>query len=289
LPLYIKAGKFKYPGSEEGMMGLFASPFINITTVGDQLLLERFVDGVLSKPSQGVGGYRDSGVQIFQNFEVAKDAGVTFAYMYGNGSGTAHKNINRGEATHYGFLSYENILGAGEGYGVQSLKLYAWLQKGKRYLAMQDGLYNRERSGLGVTYNYDGIRIEGEYVEGRGMIGNGVRDISNDPDINEWMFQTSSSDEARASGYYLATVYSLMPKIDLVARYDRYDRMNNNKNLYRVFQTYTTGASYKFDKSKRIDLNYDIIDISAPYNSAVRNILNAAGNQLSIQFTIVLR
>ena len=289
LPLYVKAGKFKYPGSEEGMLALFATPFINFTTLSDQLLLERFVDSELSKPSQGVGGYRDSGVEIFQNFKLYENTGLTFAYMYGNGSGTANKNINRGEPTQYGYISFEQLFGKGKGYRVESLKFYAWLHSGKRYLLTQDAFFQRERSGLGFTYFQNGLRLEGEYAQGSGMIGNGAKDISADPLQNEWQLQTVASPDAKASGYYLATTYELTKSIELLARFDKYDRMTNNKNLYRVFETLTTGFSYKIKNYNRIDLNYAINSINAPYNSGAQNILSAVGNQLSVQFTLLLK
>jgi hypothetical protein len=289
LPLYIRFGKFKYPGSEEGMMSVFTTPFINFTTMSDQLLLERYVSGGLSKPSQGVGGYRDSGVELFQSYEFAKNKEITFAYMLGNGSGTANENVNRGAMTHYGYISFENILGTGKGYGLESVKFYAWMQKGKRYLEMHQELYDRERRGVGGTYFYNNLRFEGEYVEGKGMIGNGVRDVSADPDINDWQFETITSSEAQASGYYLFGVYGVSQKIDLVARYDRYDRITNNKNLYRIFETYTTGFSYKFKNYNRVDVNYNINSISAPNNGAASELLKAVGNQFSVQFTLHLQ
>ena len=289
LPVNIRLGKFKYPGSEEGMMSLFATPFINFTAMSDQMLLERYVSAELSKPSQGVGGYRDSGVEVFQSYEPYKNGVLSFAYMLGNGSGTADKNVNKNQPTHYGYISLENILGGGKGYRLESFKVYAWIQQGKRYLETRQELYDRERRGIGATYFYDNLRIEGEYAQGKGMIGNGVRDVSADPNINDWQFQTVASSDARASGYNLATIYGVTQKIDILARYDRYDRMTNNKTLYRVFETYTTGISYKFKNYDRIDINYDINSISAPNNSAASNLLKAVGNQLSIQFTLLLK
>jgi hypothetical protein len=121
------------------------------------------------------------------------------------------------------------------------------------------------------------------------MIGTGVRDISADHEINNWQVQTVAAADAKASGYYLATMYELMESVDLLARYDRYDRMTNNKNLYRVFETLTTGFSYKLKNYNRIDVNYAINSINAPSNSTVENVLNAAGNQLSTQFTLLLK
>jgi len=186
LPLYVRVGKFKYPGSEEGLMTRFASPFVQFTTLSDQLLLERFVSAELSKPTAGTGAFRDSGIELFKSYEVAKDSELTFAYMYGNGSGVANRNLNRGEATHYGYMAFERTLGEGKGYKKESFKLYAWMQKGKRYLEDTQQFYQRERSGIGATYFYDGLHLEAEYAQGAGMISNGARDVNSAPEINDF-------------------------------------------------------------------------------------------------------
>lgn len=289
LPVYIRAGKFKYPGSEEGLMTRFASPFIEFTTMSDQLLLERFVDASLSKPSAGVGAFRDSGVELFQSLGLGEDSELTFAYMYGNGSGVENKNLNRGEATHYGYMAFEKSLGGGAGYKKESLKLYGWLQSGKRYLEQEQRFYQRERQGLGATYFYKDLHLEAEYAQGEGMIANGVRDTNSDPAINDWEFVTLASKENRASGYYFSGIYGIHKDIDILFRYDRYDRITNNKKLYRVFETYTTGFSYKLKNYTRIDVNYDFRTISAPHNSVAGELLNAGGDRLSVQFTLLMK
>ena len=105
LPLYLRIGRFKYAGSEEGNMARFVSPFIMFSTVGDQLMMERFTETSIDYPSQGVGAYRDTGVQIFQSFTLNPNSLLTLSYMIGNGSGLAYKNINNANYTHYGYLS----------------------------------------------------------------------------------------------------------------------------------------------------------------------------------------
>jgi len=73
LPVNIRVGQYKYPGSEEGLMARFTSPFIQFTTVSNQMMLERYispqsVNGTtyLGVASHSVGAYRDSGIQLFQ-------------------------------------------------------------------------------------------------------------------------------------------------------------------------------------------------------------------------------
>jgi hypothetical protein len=162
LPVFIRMGKFKYAGSEEGQMARFTSPFIYFTTLSNQLMLERFVDSSLSKPGQSVGAYRDVGVQLFQNYKMSDKQSVTFAYMLGNGRGLDHEVINSDQQTHYFYTAYQKNLGKGRGYHREAIKLYGWYQKGKRLL--QGASYDRLRYGLGGTYFADGLRIEAEYM-----------------------------------------------------------------------------------------------------------------------------
>lgn len=287
LPINFRFGKFRYPGSEEGMAPRMLMPFINFTNVSNHLMLERFVRAPLSRPIAGVGAYRDSGMQIFQSYSMSDDSELTLAYMYGLGSGTSNRVLNGYEPTHYGYLSYEKILGKGAGYNLESLKLYAWMQSGKRYLASQDEYYRRDRSGLGLRYYYDGLRLEAEYMQGAGMITNGVVDTNPDPKEASWSQAISAQIDSKADGYYTALTYEPINKLEILARYDRYDRMTNNKNLYRVFETLTMGTSYRFEKFNRIDLNYSLNSISAPNNSRADELLKASGNILSIQLTLI--
>lgn len=137
-----------------------------------------------------------------------------------------------------------------------------------------------------MTYFYDGLHIDAEYAQGRGMIGNGVQDVSSDAAINDWQSQNLLSSDTKADGYYIATTYEVFKNLELLGRYDR---ITNNKKLYRVFETYTTGFSYKFKNYNRFDVNYATNSINAPYNSVAQNILNAVGDQLSLQVTILFK
>jgi len=125
LPVNIRLGKFRYPGSEEGIAPRMLIPFINFTNVSNHLMQERFVDAPVSRPVAGVGAYRDSGVELFRSHDMGDNIELSYAYMYGFGSGTSNRLLNRYEPTHYGYLSCEKMLGKGSGYRIESLKVYA--------------------------------------------------------------------------------------------------------------------------------------------------------------------
>ena len=292
LPLFIRAGRFKYAGSEEGNMARFVSPFIMFSTVGDQLMLERFLDTTspttpngdlyIAKPKEGVGAYRDTGVQLFQSFPVAKNSFLTLSYMLGSGTGIS-SNINSHNFTHYGYLSYEDILGEGKGYRQEAFKLYGWYQDGQRDLG------RRIRYGSGFTYFHNKLRLEAEYMKGKGMIYTGAKDTDTNPNTQDWQYSMLASYENEADGYYLLSTYEPMKNIELIARYDVYNRMTNINSEYRKFQTITTGLSYIFKGYDRIDFNYSIHKAKAPYNSGANEILESFGNLLSIQYTILIK
>lgn len=299
LPIYVRVGKFKYAGSEEGFMARFASPFINFTTLSDQLTLERFLDAkpsaaaannvYVAEPLSGVGAYRDSGIQLFQTYPVGEGSSLSLSYMLGNGSGIENKNVNNDNYTHYGYAAFEESLGGGKGYKKEAYKLYGWYQKGKRLLYDNAvaKLYDRTRYGVGGTYFHKGLRLESEYVKGSGMIFTGAKDVNAQHDQETWNYETRASEENKAYGYYLASTYSLAKEFEVLARYDEYDRMTNSNAQYRKFQTSTLGFSYIFKKYDRIDVNYAINSVKAPGNEAANDLLKSVGNLLSLQYTMV--
>ena len=288
LPIYIRAGKFKYAGSEEGNMARFTSPFINFTSVSNQLMLERFVESRAGKPTQGVGAYRDTGIQLFKTFNLDDDSELSFAYMLGNGSGTQNYNVNANNFTHYGFVSYEGILGGGKGYRQESYKLYAWFQSGKRLF--ENELYDRERYGLGMTYFYNDLRVEAEYMAGSGMVVGGVKDRDTNAGNSDWVYSMNPEFKNKAEGFYVASTYRLFEPFEVLARYDQYNRLTNSDVLYRKFETITTGVSYIFSNYNRVDINYAFDTIAAPKNSAADAFLDTTvGNLLSIQLTMVFK
>ncbi len=294
LPINIRVGQYKYPGSEEGLMARFVSPFIEFTTVSNQLMLERYISPqsvnsttYLGIPSHSVGAYRDSGIKLFQQLNLNSSSSITYAYMYGLGAGMQMDNVNDSKPTHYLYMAYENIFGAIKGYNTESLKLYGWYQNGKRKLL--DELYERKRYGVGLTY-YDGsLRVEGEYMRGEGMIFTGTQDTSAIPSNNVWQFEIEADKNNKADGYYISATYKLQPEIEAIARYDEYHRMKNISAKERSVKNTTLGFSYKFKGVNRIDFNYTFSKAYAPYNSIAQDILKNTGDIARIQLTWVYK
>jgi hypothetical protein len=305
----LRIGKFKYPGSEEGLQAVFVSPYIDFTTMSNQQLLERQVTNVGAKQTGAtaggaqtvhytstvienpVGAFRDTGLQIFDTFGLTDSLSLSYAYMYGNGTGISYTGSDE-QATHYGYLSIENALGGGRGYFTNVMKFYVWGQTGKRVLLSNDGISttqinaDRKRYGLGGMYYNNGLRFEVEYMKAEGMIFTGAKDTDIDPLKENWQFQFAVGNENKADGGFVNLQYEILPKkFEVFGRYDFSNRLTNDEKGERKFTTSTLGFSYRFRGPTRVDFNYLIRDAKAPGNVNAQKVLDNMGNRIEVQLT----
>ncbi len=303
----VRMGMFKTPGSEEGLQAVYVSPYIEFTTMTLQQLLERQVTHVgaaqhplgetitqytsrsIDKP---IAAFRDTGVQIFDTFKLQDDWTMSYAYMYGNGTGISHSSSNK-QATHYGYLAAEKSFGKGKGYYTEAMKFYIWGQNGKRTLystvdEVSEGMeFDRKRYGVGMTYYHNGIRFEAEYMKAKGMIFTGPTDIDHDPVSENWQFQFATDDENEADGGYVNLQYEIIPKkFEVFGRYDYCNRLTNTTKNERKFKTTTLGASYRYRGPTRIDLNYIMKDGSAPGFAKAQEVLDHMDDRIAVQITV---
>jgi len=295
-PIYIRAGKFKYPGSEEGWMARFVSPFIDFTTLSNQLMMERFISAesrsgttYTGEPSSGVGAFRDSGVQLFGRIDTASQSHISLAYIAGTGCGISYHDCNDGNPTHYLYGAYDKRLGGGKGYYGEALKLYAWYQEGRRVMEFADEsrAYDRQRYGTGFTFFHSGFRAQGEYVKAEGMIFTGAKDYDPDPLEVSWNFQIEA--EGKATGYYLLVGQRFLDEFNLALRYDAYTRMEDSFEKRREFKTWTAAASWLISKHARLDFNYAVNRYDAPYNTTADKVLERMGDKFMVQLTLLKR
>lgn len=299
----IRAGLFKTPTAEEGLQAIHVFDYINFTNFSNQELLERFFNGdgttgctpkgcsTPNAPNGPVGAFRDIGVQIFDTFKTG-GWNTSYAFMFGNGNGINRGNNNRSYDTYY-YLSTEKVF-AGKGPRVQSLKLFAWMQDGKRTLTtMGAGTYDRKRSGLGFTFRKAKYRAAGEYMMADGMIQNGthagavVNSTSNDGTSIAGM-KVATDD--KANGYYLHFGYAVIPQLELDIRYDTLNRATETDAGERKFTTTTLGAQWFFDKKNRVTFNYEFRSAEAPNLPSSHNankILDNMDNRLGVQITSI--
>ncbi len=284
----VRIGLFKTPGAEEGLQPVFAvDPYVNYTTVTNQLLQERFpaIGNSNIKPqptphagmnafSSPVGAFRDTGVEVFDAFN-AGNWEHSYAVMLGNGNGLKLSDNNDSKDYYLYWSSAYLFNKTAHGAFRPDMKFFGWYQAGKRpnaYNASQE--QNRERYGAGVTYRRSSIHATGEYMWGKGMIFQGPQNPQN-------IFNTF-----RASGGYVEGGWNIPTTAwELDLRYDVYFR-NKGQPIEATFRTVTAGVQYHFAKMNRVTLNYAFNDFTSDASN-IRNQLAGVNGRVSIQVTMV--
>jgi hypothetical protein len=329
----VRVGLFKYPGAEEGLQSLASMDYVNFTEMTNFLLLERFPNatftcaapcvapavagpvpagtnytGNLGPYSWGqlqngsningfstpVGAFRDTGVQVFDNFQVAKDWKMTYAVMVGNGSGIQWDNVDAKYDT-YLYLSTERELDGGAGILKHGFKFFAWNQQGQRLVDVTNDavanrkLYDRKRSGVGMKYLAKPFRVTAEYIDANGMIFEG-------PDKPNFYFaapgntgNTNSGADAKGKGWYLEGGWFIpSSKWELDARYDTM-RANTGRIDEHVFSKWTAGVQYLMNPMSKVTFNYEMrnYDCTASTTQCTNADVNlvGVGRKLSAQVT----
>ncbi len=308
----LRIGTFKTPGSEEGLQAIHVFDYINFTGATNGLLLERFFNGDGSgttvipgapptfinsgdanRPNGPVGAFRDTGIQIFDTFKNGSWE-HSYAAMIGNGNGITRGENDDNQET-YLYWSSELVYG-GKGGRREGLKLYAWNQKGKRTLTTEGaGVYDRDRSGLGLTFRKGKHRAAFEYITADGMIFNGTDGgaVPGSPSTAGGGAVTASFNVAttgEADGMYVHYGYAINNNWEVDVRYDEYNRLTNSTAGERKFETVTLGAQYFFNKKSRLIVNYELRDAEAPNLPAGANpnlILAGMDDRLSLQILTI--
>lgn len=203
--LFVRVGRFKTPGSEEGLRAVYVSPYIQFTAMTAQQMLERPIYNVgnaqfgaaaggastlhltSTDVTQPVSAFRDTGIQLFERFKVHEHVTLSAAYRLGNGNGISNSRTST-QPTHYYYVALEHPFGGGRGFYTRALKLFMWAEQGKRTLLSAHPATpsksvetERNRYGLGVSYYNHGVRAEVEYLYAAGMIFTGAKDTNRDP------------------------------------------------------------------------------------------------------------
>lgn len=306
----VRAGLFKYPGSEEGLQAIHVFDYINFTWVTAQMMLERFPNRnyTANIPAQsvppetafngfekGVGAFRDVGVQVFDWFNVGKDWEISYAAMIGNGNGLNFSD-NDDNKDVYLYASTEKVFG-GKGPRRQGFKMFAWAQDGKRTADLtNDGAYNpeeydRDRYGFGAKFLRKGIRITAEYMWGEGMIWQaphnpsfGIGPGQGNPNA------PGNGAYAEGKGFYVEGGYRFPgTKWELDLRYDKYNRLDGDR--FQIdFDRTTLGAQYFFNPRVRLAVNYEIRSANAPNfpNGAGPNAnVDGVDDRIAVQLTAI--
>jgi hypothetical protein len=304
----IRAGLFKYPGAEEGLQAIHVFDYINFTWVTQQMLLERFPNREYTPniPPQtlppevdlngfddGVGAFRDVGVQLFETWNFGEDWEWSYAAMVGNGNGLNFTD-NNDDKDIYLYTSFEKVYG-GRGPRRQGLKLFAWMQDGVRTADLtNDGVHNpedydRERYGFGGKYLRNGWRFSAEYMKGEGMIWQ----APHNPTFGIGPGQgrpgaPGNGAFAEANGYYFDAGYRFPgTKWELDLRYDVYNRLDGDRFEIQFKRT-TLGVQYFFNPRVRVALNYEFREAEAknfPAGAGPNANVGGIDDRIAIQVT----
>ena len=304
----VRAGLFKYPGAEEGLQAIHVFDYINFTWVTGQMLLERFPNrnytpNIPAQPlppevslngfEDGVGAFRDVGVQLFETFAVGESWEVAYAGMIGNGNGLNFSD-NNDDKDYYLYASAEKIFG-GKGPRRQGLKMFAWMQDGVRTADLtNNGVhdpedYDRERYGAGIKFLRNGWRATAEYMKGKGMIWQaphnpsfGIGPGQGNPNA------PGNGAFAKANGWYVEGGYRFKgTKWELDARYDVYNRLDGDRFEIQFKRT-TLGVQYFFNPRVRVAFNYEFRSADAvdfPSGAGPNAQVMGIDNRLAIQIT----
>ena len=315
----VRAGLFKTPGPEEVFQGIITFDYINLTDVSNQMMMERFPEGTNSdgdatpvvsanngeaRWNSSFGAARDIGIQVFDSFKTG-GWDTSYAVMLGNGNGLETGGIADGMDKYF-YLSSEMNIPGGKGPWKNGMKLFAWSHSGTREVNLADDpaaapkKYDRKRSGLGVAYRNDGVRVFAEYMRGEGMIFQGPEKPNMGIGAFEMANANSTQDlEGKANGYYLDLGYRF-PKTnwELDLRYDRYNRSTDHDWISAEFKTITYGVQYHFNRKTRMALNYAARDAKATdpiapagglrnMTTSLHNGLESIENRIALQATHV--
>ncbi|WP_407275988.1 porin [Halothiobacillus sp. DCM-1] len=284
----LRLGLFKYPGAEEGLQGIKTLNYINYTTVTNQLLLERYPSATdrnippqttpnadMNGFSQPANGFRDTGVQVFDAFDVGAFE-HTYAVMLGSGRGVQLGESN-GRPDVYLYWSSAYLFDQkNKGPMSPSLKGFAWYQGGQRhdaYNATQS--QDRIRYGAGITYLKRPFRLTTEYMWGNGLIYQGAQNPQN-------LFNNFKAH----GGYVEGGWFIPNSRWELDLRYDTYTR-NLNQPTQSTFNTWTAGVQYHFTPQTRVTVNYanrDFSALSVANNNQLKEVKGLLAVQVTAQF-----
>ncbi len=299
----FRLGLFKIPGdSEEGLQGIPMLPYVNFSTVGNQLMLERFVSAVgtgldcwdtqtgktnlkagncgpglngipvaggggVYSSVNGLGAYRDMGLMAFDWFRRGPWE-LTYGVMVGNGSQIDKLDTNNNKDIN-GRLQVSYIFGNSKGPFRSDVTGLVWYQNGDR--SFNGSSYHRTRMGFGA-YARTGfmrpgaVRASAEYMFGKGMIFAGAPFRSTGINSTKQPVTMFPGDNNGGRGFYVEGAVFATHHIQLEARYDQYDRLFNDPQNERMFRAWTLGAQYFFNPHARVTLNYAInsLDVQNP-------------------------
>ena len=275
---------------------------IYLSHVTQQIVQERYfasdgsVDGGANLDLGPVSAFRDYGLQLFDALRVGAWEHA-YALMLGMGTGV-DPSLNHAGVEKYAFWSSERIF---DGSGVQrdGLKLYAWIEAGRRDLKVgptqQQQTFDRRRAGVGATLRSGPWRLSGEWIEGTGMIYNGSDGGAIPGSISNVGARVSGYNQlptSKANGWYVDAGYRLDESLEARLRFDVLNRGTDSPTTDIRFQGLTVGGAYAWTPRTQLLVEYQFRRYNAPQlpGDGVTNVLlggvdNRVGARLVHRFS----
>lgn len=307
----IRAGLFKLPTGEEALVSNpVAYSYVYYSAVTSALVQETFYRDVSGTPAgcqalqsatpttldcgkavAGNNAFRDWGIQVFDSFR--KDNWeLGYAAMLSNGNEIENLSDNNSGKDLTARLQLSYVF-KGKGPLREDANVFIWRQAGERTYGGTD--HDRVREGVGYRVAKGPFRTSGEYIRADGMVAAGPNPpvVPASGDL-EPPYNLNLAPEGKADGWYLEAGWRFHPDWEIEARYDEFDRNNNDPAAQRVFRTWTLGGQYFISKSTRVTLNYEWreAEVSNPpaltnpvQRSNARIVADNLGDRASLQLT----
>jgi hypothetical protein len=283
----IRAGLFKLPTGEEALVSNpLAFSYVYYSAVTSALVQESFFQDVTGAPAgctalsgattldcgkvvAGNNAFRDWGIEVFDSFR--KDQWeLGYAAMVSNGNEIENISDNNSSKDLTGRVQLSYVFG-GKGALREDANVFVWHQSGDRTYGGTD--YNRTREGLGFRVTKNPIRFSGEYIRADGMVASGPNPPVLPASGNlEPPYNLNLAPKGKASGWYLEGGWRFLPHWEIEARYDEFDRNNNDAAAERLFKTWTLGGQYFINSNTRVTLNYEWRTADVPNPLAITNV-----------------
>lgn len=307
----IQAGIIRAPGPESAMQGYMGYNFLSVfPSVTGQLMQPNFYDKSTTykiNPANGgylvpganlssVNGFRYPGIEALDWFSLKKNLELSYGVMLGSYGKQFESDSFNGPIV-AGRLQLSYLYGGGGSFFRNDLTGFVWYQQARPQL---NGISSTmKRSGFGVTYRQGymktgGRSLKAEYMSGTGNIA-APAPFNQEPGLVPAQYQTTffPGSNNKASGYYLSAGLFVTPKIELIARYDYYDRLPNLPSQERIFKNTGFGVQYHVTPVTRIVVDYFIRKTNIPNPDAIgrpgspprvlaTNLANSTGNEFDI-------
>ncbi len=317
----IRAGLFKTPGPEESFQAIHTLRYIEFTDFIARQQLERFVTGsarpansatspvlgTATNTAYGFNGVRDWGLQVFDRIK-GKQWNVSYAFMLGRGEGIHESKDSDGKQDVYLYVSTDHNLPGGRGPYKNGVKLFAWYQGGTREFASDTSgaEYDRLRYGFGVTalgklfggkYKH---RFGAEFLFADGMLFLSPSAGVAQGNVANGNLQFAAEKGNKSNGITLDYGFYLNKKLSFDLRYHRHNLLNARVSTVdigneRIFNEWTFGVNYQFNRKTRLTFNYLMRDIEAPnaytgnavLTSNVQTIIDSTDDRIGLQLTYI--